>query len=76
MKEPLHGRKYDDLSGLASAVNQWVRKTPLEFYTEGIGKLPGRWQKCVKLKEGNIKGSNFQVDIDSNDYSFYDYHIL
>ena len=54
MKEPLIGRKYDDMSGLACAVSQWVRKTLPEFYAEEKGKLPGRWQKCVQLKGGDL----------------------
>lgn len=50
MKEPLRGHRYSNVQGLASAVSQWVRGTPKEFFAAGIEKLPERWQKCINLK--------------------------
>lgn len=50
MKEPLRGHQYSSVQALASAINQWVRGTPREFFAAGIEKLPERWQKCVNLQ--------------------------
>lgn len=52
MKLPLRGKTYSNISSLASAVNQWRKVTPVSFYTEGIEKLPERWEKCVAIKGG------------------------
>ena len=50
MKDYLRGKHYDNLAQLASAISQWVKRTPKDFFTAGIEKLPDRWQKCVTVK--------------------------
>jgi histone-lysine N-methyltransferase SETMAR len=50
MKKPLRGRHYSNLSSLASGVSQWVRDTPKEWFTQGLQKLPDRWEKCISLR--------------------------
>ena len=50
MKNPLRGKRYSNLAGLASAVSQWVQATPQEWFEEGIKKLPERWRKCVRIE--------------------------
>lgn len=49
MKEPLRGRQYSCLQALASAISQWVKSTPTDFFAAGMEKLPERWRKCVEL---------------------------
>lgn len=58
MKEPLRGKSYGNLSALASAINQWVKATPIQFFAEGIESLPKRWTKCVSLKGTYIEKSD------------------
>lgn len=49
MKEPLRGKRYNNICGIASAISQWVKVTPEHFFAEGIKKLPERWNKCVHM---------------------------
>jgi histone-lysine N-methyltransferase SETMAR len=55
MKNALRGKRYDNLAGLASAVSQWVKVTPKEWFEEGIKKMPERWRKCVRVGGGYIE---------------------
>lgn len=52
MKNYLRGKNYGNLSALSSAISQWIKATPIDFFREGIEALPRRWQKCITL-EGN-----------------------
>jgi len=58
MKEPLRGHRYGSLSALSSAISQWVRGTPTEFFAQGISKLPERWHKCVQLGGDYVEKCN------------------
>jgi histone-lysine N-methyltransferase SETMAR len=58
MKEPLRGKSYGSLSALASAINQWVKVTPTQFFADGIESLPKRWTKCVSVKGTYIEKSD------------------
>jgi histone-lysine N-methyltransferase SETMAR len=60
MKNPLRGKHFSSLAGLASAVSQWQKSTPAEWFADGLNKLPERWQKCVKLNGGYIE--RFDID--------------
>lgn len=62
MKEPLRGKNYADLQALASAVSQWVRATPKEFFAAGIDKLPERWQKCISVAGSYIEKTDIHSD--------------
>jgi histone-lysine N-methyltransferase SETMAR len=55
MKKPLRGHQYSSLQALASAVSQWVRGSPADFYAAGIEKLPERWHKCISLMGAYIE---------------------
>jgi histone-lysine N-methyltransferase SETMAR len=55
MKNALRGKRYANLAGLASAVSQWVKVTPADWFAEGIRKMPERWEKCVRLAGGYIE---------------------
>ena len=48
MKRPLKGKKYESPQALASAVHQWVKSTPTEWFRAGIAKLPDRWARCIE----------------------------
>ena len=50
MKEPLRGKHFANASALGSAISQWVKHTPEEWFAEGIKKMPERWEKCIALK--------------------------
>jgi hypothetical protein len=60
MKNPLRGRRFLSLQGLASAISQWQFSTPGEWFAAGLSKLPQRWEKCVALNGGYIE----RLDID------------
>lgn len=49
MKKPLRGKRYANLAGLASAISQWIKVTPKEWFAEGLRKLPEWWNKCITL---------------------------
>lgn len=55
MKNPLRGHRYSSLQGLASAISQWEKATPREWFLEGLQKLPERWAKCIALHGGYIE---------------------
>lgn len=55
MKKPLRGHRYASLQALASAVSQWEKATPVEWFAEGLHKLPERWHKCIALHGGYIE---------------------
>lgn len=55
LKNPLRGRHYENLAGLASAVTKVVEDTDEEWFAEGLKKLPERWQKCINLKGDYIE---------------------
>ena len=50
MKRPLRGKKFSNFKQLEWEKNHWVRGTPPKFFATGIDKLPGRWERCRKLK--------------------------
>jgi histone-lysine N-methyltransferase SETMAR len=60
MKNPLRGHRYSSLQSLASAISQWEKATPGEWFHAGLLKLPERWAKCIALHGGYIE----RCDID------------
>jgi transposase len=47
VKESLRGIHYENVSEVKRAFQSWIRKTPSEFFNEGICNLVPRWQKCI-----------------------------
>lgn len=37
------------------SVSQWMKQTGIDFFAEGIQKIPERWRTCV-----NVKGEWFE----------------
>ena len=50
MKKPLRGKHYSGLPALATAISQWEKSVPKEWYRQGLEKLPVRWRKCIQVK--------------------------
>lgn len=43
----LRDKKFDEISNVNSALNEFFDSKTLEFYRRGLTKLPERWQKCI-----------------------------
>jgi len=41
-------RRDDD--GVRSALHEWLRTRPKEFFSRGIYALAKRWRKCIELE--------------------------
>ena len=63
LKKPLWGKHFADADEMKTAVTQWVKDTPREFFRNGIRNLQHRWSKCISLKGEYIE----KFDIDSDD---------
>ena len=51
-KEALRGRQFSRDDDVKAAVHQWLRAQPKTFFSDGIKKLVGRWEKCI-TKQGD-----------------------
>jgi len=52
LKEALRGRRFSCDDDVKAVVHQWLRAQPKTFFADGIKKLVGRWEKCIK-KQGD-----------------------
>ncbi|XP_067944477.1 uncharacterized protein [Watersipora subatra] len=52
LKNHMRGKHFTTDAAVMEAVREWFRTQRLEFYSAGIEKLPGRWNKCME-KEGD-----------------------
>jgi len=52
LKAALRGRRFSCDDDVKTAVHQWLRAQPKTFFSEGIKKLVGRWEKCI-AKQGD-----------------------
>jgi hypothetical protein len=53
LKEALRGRRIScDDDDVKAAVHQWLCAQPKTFFSDGIKKLVGRWEKCI-AKQGD-----------------------
>ena len=50
LKEHLRGNRYADNEELKTAVSQYLTGLPEEFFSQGIGKLKTRYEKCIAIK--------------------------
>ena len=56
IKEALRGRRLScDDDDVKAAVQQWLRTQPKTFFSDGIKKLVGRWEKCIAKQGDYIK---------------------
>ena len=60
MKEPLRGRHWTSLSAMASAIIQWEKVTPKEWFAQGICNMPVRWERCVEMRGDYFEKSHAQ----------------
>jgi hypothetical protein len=49
LKKLLAGKKYNTRAALISAVTRYLKHRSMSWFTAGIQKLPGRWQKYVDV---------------------------
>jgi histone-lysine N-methyltransferase SETMAR len=55
LKESLRGRKYNLDDDVQSAVHEWLKSQPQEFFSSGIQTLVSRWRKCIELQEDYVE---------------------
>ena len=47
LKEHLRGRYYESDEEVKAVVKKWFRNQGEHFFSNGINKLPGRWEVCI-----------------------------
>ena len=52
LKNALRGRRFSCDDDVKAAVHQWLRTQPKTFFSDGIKKLVGCWEKCI-TKQGD-----------------------
>jgi hypothetical protein len=52
LKEVLRGRRFSGDDDVKAVVHQWLRAQPKTFFSDGIKKLVGHWEKCI-AKQGD-----------------------
>jgi histone-lysine N-methyltransferase SETMAR len=50
LKESLRGRKFNLDDDVQSAVHEWLKGQPQDFFSSGIQALVSRWCKCIELQ--------------------------
>jgi hypothetical protein len=50
LKDALSGTQFRDDDEVRSAVHEWLRTRPKEFFSNGIYALVKRWRKCIELE--------------------------
>jgi hypothetical protein len=49
---PIWGRRFSCDDDVKAEVHQWLLAQPKTFFSDGIKKLVGRWEKCM-AKQGD-----------------------
>jgi transposase len=47
MKSALHGKNYSSAEEIQTALEELISSKPRQFFSDGVRKLPDRWQRCV-----------------------------
>ncbi|RUS78489.1 hypothetical protein EGW08_013736 [Elysia chlorotica] len=47
LKKSIKGRRFEDIEGAISAVEEWFQAQNDTFYSQGLLKVKDRWQKCT-----------------------------
>jgi histone-lysine N-methyltransferase SETMAR len=55
LKEALRGKRFSGDDDVKAAVHQWLRIQPKTFFSDGIKKLVGRWEKCIPKQGDSIE---------------------
>ena len=50
LKDALSGAQFRDDDEVWSAVHEWLRTRPKNFFFRGIYALVKRWRKCIELE--------------------------
>jgi len=50
LKDALTGTQFRNDDEVRSAVHEWLRTIPKEFFSRGISALVKRWRKCIELE--------------------------
>ena len=50
LKDALSGTQFRDNDEGRSAVHEWLRTRPKDFFSRGIYILVKRWRKCIELE--------------------------
>jgi len=50
LKNALRGRRFAADDEVKEAVQDWLRRQPQTFFSNGIKKLTDRWAKCIEKK--------------------------
>ncbi|XP_067929379.1 uncharacterized protein [Watersipora subatra] len=55
LKNHMRGKHFTTDAAVTKAVREWFKTQRPEFYSEGIEKLPGRWNKCIEKEGGYVE---------------------
>jgi len=55
LKEAFRGRRFSCDDDVKAAVHQWLRAQPKTFFSNGIKKLVGGWEKCIAKQSDYIE---------------------
>jgi hypothetical protein len=61
MKNPLRGRRFDDMDDVIQEVEHWFSTQSEDFYNDGLRKVKKRWQKCVNLDGDYSRAHNVET---------------
>jgi hypothetical protein len=50
LKNALSGTQFQDDDEVRSAVHEWLRTPPKEFFSRGIYVLVKRWRRCIEVE--------------------------
>ena len=50
MKSAIRGKNFDNVADTMVCINEWFANKSPDFFANGMLKLPGRWEKCIKHK--------------------------
>jgi histone-lysine N-methyltransferase SETMAR len=55
LKDALRGRRLTSDEGVKKAVHEWLAAQPKTFFSEGIQKHVGCWNKCIAKHEDYVE---------------------
>jgi histone-lysine N-methyltransferase SETMAR len=55
LKHHLSGRRFENEAEVSEVLEEWFAMKPVDFFSDGIQKLPDRWRRCI-----NNGGNYFQ----------------
>jgi hypothetical protein len=55
LKDALSGTQFQDDGEVRSAVHEWLRTSPKEFFSCGIYVLVKRWRRCIEVEGDDVE---------------------